>query len=325
MVISRSLIVFLLILAAPVAYADELSKALAEAAERCDGEGSDIFMQSREGQLIEAHARDQIAQAEQKDQSGNPHAAYKILGQVSFCISKQSSQRIYALGKRIYKELGDEAEKKGQLAEAFSWFEKDDSYRADADRVELKIAKAKPDDLQTVGGAFTYFKRRNIAGPLKTVQAMALQNAKQLLAGEDKQFASHLDQDSLKSLEHAGSWLEYAEASESRIANERAEKRGDTRATETSETFLQAAISYYDFAKKPEKAKSVRDRAKKLGDEAKGKGESELAVEYYQIAGLRDQASNLQKATESKQRKDEGKRQQKFKKDQDNLEKELGM
>jgi hypothetical protein len=278
MVISRSLIVLLLALAAPLAYADELSKALADASEQCDGEGSEIFMQSKEGQLIEAHAREQIAQAQQKDQAGNPHAAYDILSQVNFCISKQSSQRIHALEKRIYKELGDETEKKGQLAVAFSWFEKDNSTRADADRVELKIAKAKPDDLETVGGAVSYFKQRNITDSLKTVQALALQNAKQLLAGEDKQFASHLDSDSLKSLEHAGDWLKYAEESENRLATERAEKRGDARVTETSGHFLSSAIDYYGFAKKPEKVKSVRERAKKLGDEAKGKGENELAV-----------------------------------------------
>ncbi|HSM97507.1 MAG TPA: hypothetical protein VLS47_00705, partial [Gallionella sp.] len=66
-------------------------------------------------------------------------------------------------------------------------------------------------------------------------------------------------------------------------------------------------------------------RAKKLGDETKGKGESDLAVDYYHIAGLNNEAHDLQKHAEAQQRKDEGKRQQKFKKDQDSLEKELGM
>lgn len=312
---SRALIVLLLALASPLAYAD------GEFEDQCDGEGADIFMKSKAGQRIEAQAQAQISQAEQKEQAGNARAAYDILKKVSSCISDASSKRIQKMETRLEKKFGNEEEKNGRLKEAFDWFVKSKSTE-DADHVMMKRAQAQPEDRSTFSTAFDYFKNRG-AAPIKTLRALAVQNAKQLLAAEEKQFAAN--NDTLETLGKAKDWLYYAEAPENRMAVERAEKRGDTRAADTSRHFLKMAISYYDFAGKPEKIKPVRDKAKKLGDEAKGRGEGEVAAEYYQIAGLKDLASDLQKRTETKQREDEGKRQKKFKKDQDNLEKELGM
>ena len=319
---SRVLVLLLLSLASPLLYADELSKALADAKEKCDGEGSDIFMASKEGQLIEAHARTQIAQAEKQEQAGDTRAAYETLQKISSCISDQSNKRIQAMKILLGKKLGDEEEKKGRLAEAFDWFVKSKS-TDDADRVMMKRAQAQPEDRSTFSTAFDYFKGRGVASSIRTLRALAMQNAKKLLASEEKQFAAN--RDSLDTLSKAKDWLFYAEAPENRLAVERAEKRGDTLSAETTRHFLRLSISYYDFADMPAKTKSVRDKARKLGDEAKGKGEGESAAEYYQIAGMQAQAHDVQKRTEAKQREDEGKRQKQFKKDQDSLEKELGM
>jgi hypothetical protein len=198
----------------------------------------------------------------------------------------------------------------------------------------MKIVQAKPDDLPTFSEGFEYItfagKHITFAGkpdPLKTLRALALKNARQILADEDKQFfeAARISSGTLPMLGKAKDWLQYVEAPESRLAAERAEKRGDTLATETTEHFLSQSIYYYGFAKKPEKAKLVRDKAKKLGDEAKSKGENEVAVEFYQLAGLSEQAKDLQKSTKTKRREEEGNRKQKFKKDQANMEKEFGM
>ena len=77
-------------------------------------------------------------------------------------------------------------------------------------------------------------------------------------------------------------------------------------------------------------AQAVRDLAQKakanaLGDEQARKGEGEVAADYYEIAGLKGEAQDIRKRTSAQQRQDEGKRQQQFKKDQDKLEKELGL
>lgn len=270
-------------------------------------------------------ARAQLAQAEQHERSGNYRAAYTDIRGIEDCLDEGNHRRFLALHTRLHRGLGEEAERRGQYEEAFEWFDTDDNTRPEADRAKLELAQAKPGDLQIVGAAATYFKQRNLASPLQKVQAIALQNAKQLLTEEERQFASHLDSESLKILEHARDWLAYAEPKANGLASERAEQRGDARAAETSATFLSGAIRYYDFAGRPAKAKAVRDRARRFGDEAKSKGENEKAVTYYEVAGLNDQARTLQKTTEAKQRADEGRRQQQFKKDQDQLEKDLGL
>ncbi len=316
---SRVLIVLLLAIASPLLYADDDSE------DQCDGEGAEIYMASKAGQRIEAQARTQISQAEQKEKAGNARAAYDALQKISSCISEASRKRIQIMETRLVKWLGSEAEKNGRFKEAFDWFVKSES-TDDADRVMMKRAQAQPEDHATFSTAFDYFKSRGIVNSIKTLRTIAVHNASQLLAAEEKLFAAnHNTSDTLDTLGKAKDWLHYAEAPENRMAAERAEKRGDTLSVETTRYFLKMAISYYHFADKPEKTKSIRDKAKKLGDEAAHKGEAEVAAEYYEIAGLSDQARELKKHTETKRNEDEGARQKQFKKDQDNLEKELGM
>lgn len=297
---SRAL-VLLLTVAAPAVFADSL----------CSG---DKEMKQTEAQL---------SQAGKSEQAGNARAAYAALQKVdSDCLSSASDTRRDAMRKRLGKKLGDEDEKNGRLKEAFEWFEGSGN-TADAGRVMLKRAQARPDDRSTFGTAFDYFKSRGPADSLKTLRTLAAQNARQVLATEDKQFAT--DRNSLDVLGQAKDWLHFTEASENRLAADRAAKRGDTLAAESTRHFLNLAVSYYNFAGRPEKTKSIRDKAKRLGDEAARKGEGEVAAEYYQIAGLKNEARELEKRTESRRREDEGQRQKQFKSDQDKLEKELGM
>lgn len=298
---SRSLLPLLLTLAVPSVFADSLCP------------------EAKDQKRAEA----QLAQAEKSEQTGNARAAHAALQKVdSDCLGSMSSKRFEPMRKRLGKKLGDEDEKNGRLKEAFEWFE-GSGHTADAGRVMLKRAQARPDDRSTFGTAFDYFKSRRAEAPLKTLRTLAVQNATQLLAAEEKQFAAN--RDSLDVLGKAKDWLYYTEAPDNRLAAERAGKRGDALAAESTRHFLRLAVSYYDFAARPEKTKSVRDKAKQLGDEAARKGEGEVAAEYYQIAGLRNEAREMEKRTETKRRQDEGQRQKQFKSDQDKLEKELGL
>lgn len=328
MSVSRVLLVLLLTLASPFVYAD------VESSDECDGEGSEIFMKSKEGQRIEAHALAQISQAEQKEKAGNARAAYDVVRKVNSCISDVTSKRVDKMQKRLENKLGHEDEKNGRLKESFDWFRKSENHsdirpgervHDDSERVMMKIVQTQPEDLPTFSEAFNYVKNPALK---KTLRALALKNARQILADEDKQFATARSASSsgtLPMLGKAKDWLKFVEAPENRLAVERAEKRGDTLFAETTRHFLSQAVFYYGFADKPEKIKPIRDKAKKLGDEAKGKGDGEVAAEYYQIAGLNEQATELRKNTQTKRREDEGKRQKTFKKDQDELEKELGL
>jgi len=268
-------------------------------------------------------AEAQFAKAEQSERTGNAREAMVAVQKVdSDCLSGNGDQRLRAMKQRLGKKLGDDEEKNGRLKEAFTWFDGTGN-AADADRVMMKRVKARADDRSTFNSAFDYFKRRGAASQLKELRDLAATNAAQMLAAEEKRFAA--TRDSLDDLSKAKDWLYYVEGPEKHKAAERAEKRGDTLAAETTRHLLRLALSYYRFADKPQKSKAVRDKAKTLGDEHARKGEGEVAAEYYEIAGLKDQAQDLRKRTEAMQRQDEGKRQQQFKKDQDKLEKELGL
>lgn len=319
---SRPLLVLLLTLAVPLDHA---------IAKNYYGEDGSVCTD-------EQHKLDvaNIAKARKLEQGGDYRQAYETLGDTG-CLWATDDEKAYdekdreadALRIRLYKELGDEAEKKGQFQQAFDWYGHDQQrYIKDQERVMLKMAKAKPDDYKVIKTAFDFFKGNRMADSLKATGMLAVQNAKPWLVEEDQQFQSkqsELYHKAYGSLEQAQKWLEFVDAPENRMAAERAEKRGDSMASQTTPYYLEEAIKYYRFAGKTEKIKSIQGKAKKLGDEAKGRGENHLAVDYYMIAGSSEQAQKLRKATEAQENKDESKRQKQFKKDQDKLEDELGL
>mgnify|MGYP001568738196 CR=1 FL=1 len=264
-----------------------------------------------------------FAKAEQNERAGNARGAATAASKIDpDCLNGNGDQRLRALKHRLGKLIGDEEEKNGRLQEAFTWFDATGN-TADADRVMLKRAQVKPDDRSIFGSAFDYFKRRGAAASVKALRDLAAKNAAQALAAEEKQFAA--TRDSLDDLAKAKDWLYYLDAPANRKAAERAEKRGDTLAAETTRHLLRQAVAYYRFADQSQKINSVRAKAKALGDEQARKGEGEVAADYYEIAGLKGEAQDIRKRTSAQQRQDEGKRQQQFKKDQDKLEKELGL
>lgn len=326
MTVSRVLLVLLLALASQSVFAvQEMGDE-----EGCDGEGGDVYLRSEAGKRTVARDKAKVSQAEQLERSGNARAAYDALQKLSSC--SNYDKRLQAMQNRLAKKIGQEQEKNGRFKEAFDWYRKGQlvdgevqSYE-DADRVLVKLVQSKADDVDTFQMAFESIERRN-AVALKTLHAIALNNVRQFLAAEEKQFATarSTSSDTLDTLGKAKDWLKYVEAPENRLATERAEKRGDMLSAETTRHFLKQAVAYYSFADKQEKIKAVRDKAKKLGDEANGKGEGEVAAEYYQIAGLSEQSRELQQRIKIRRHEEEGKRHKKFKKDQDNLEKELGL
>ncbi len=237
------------------------------------------------------------------------------------CLSKKEDEELTALIRRTGKSLGDQAEKAGRLQEAFSVFE-GSGLPGDADRVKLKQVKARSDDIGTVSSAIGHFTTRKNDAQVKELRALAAKNADQWLVTEEKLFAA--TKDSRDALGKSKDWAYHAGTGPKK-AQARAEKRGDTLAADSARRALELAIAYYQFADKPQKAKAVQDKARQLADSHARKGESEVAADYYRIAGLGAEAEKVQKQGEAKQQKAERERQQQFKKDQDALEKALGL
>jgi hypothetical protein len=98
-------------------------------------------------------------------------------------------------------------------------------------------------------------------------------------------------------------------------------QRGDALLAENTVRSIELAMEYYHFADNQAKAKQAQERAGKLGDDAARKGEHGLAARYYGLSGDRTKM----KAVEKQKEKTESKRQDQFKKDQQALEKELGL
>ncbi|BAV34980.1 hypothetical protein SCL_2703 [Sulfuricaulis limicola] len=263
-----------------------------------------------------------MKRAEDSEKAGKLKEAFNAAKTVAWeCLGNDAGKRREALIKRVGRTLGDQEEKQGRLKEAFDWYLAA-GLEADADRVMLKRANAKPDDTNAVGNAIDHFKRRNNEARVREMRGIAARNVDKWLTAEDKAFAAR--KDSREELGKARDWVYYAEAGSGKVT-ERAEKRGDTLATDDARRSIENAIAYYQFADKPQKAKGVRDKARKLGDEHARKGENKLAVEFYSLAGDDAKAAALEKKSEAEKQKTESARQDKFKKDQQSLEKELGL
>lgn len=263
-----------------------------------------------------------LKKAEDSEKAGKLKQAFNAARTVAWeCLGNDAGKRREALVKRVGRTLADQEEKQGRLKEAFDWYQAA-GLEADADRVMLKRANAKPGDTNAVGGAIGHFKHRNNEARVKELRGLASRNVDKWLAAEDKAFAAR--KESRDELGKARDWVYYAGSGSGKVF-ERAEKRGDTLAADNARRPIENAIAYYEFAEKPQKAGNVRDKARKLGDEHARKGENKLAVEFYQIAGDSSKAEALEKKSEAEKQKTESARQDKFKKGQQSLEKELGL
>ncbi len=263
----------------------------------------------------------QLKQAQELQKAGKAREAYAAAGKVDMdCVG--SMKAVDELKKSAAGGIAAEEEKKARFAEAFDWYRRADR-APDAGRMQRKLVEAKPDDVNTVGRAISFFHDIGDAAGEKDMRAHALKNVDKALAAEEKQFAA-VGKNSLASLGKARDWVHYANAGGERVTA-RAEQRGDTLFAEESRTFLALALDYYGFAEKQDKEQKLRAKARTLGDKAAAKGEAELAVGYYEIAGDDAKAEALRTRSEQQQAQSEEARKKKFAKEQDDLEKELDL
>jgi hypothetical protein len=254
-----------------------------------------------------------------------------------------------ALRKRVAKKLGEAAEKKGQYDEAYEYFY-NNQFGVEMDRVVYRKAAAKPDDFARVQKAVNYLRgtqedlknpnyswstlpdrgarMKAIPGYLDKLRSISIKNGNKYLADDEQIFKARntslaAKSDSLSELSKARDWLGLF--GQSKLANDRALQHGDALAAKDTRTLLRLAISYYQFAGNEQRDKKVKEKARRLGDASLKKGDKKVAAEFYAIAGMGDKSSQLEESYAKEKEKAESKRQDKFKKDQDSLEKELGM
>lgn len=271
----------------------------------------------------EKQAAAQMKKAEDAERAGKLRESYDMAGKIdSMCLAGDGSKRHEAMQKRLGLKLGQQEEKQGRLDAAFDWYSRSRN-ETDADRVKMKQVNVNPKNRNLVSGAIDHFKRRNNTTQVAELRKLAAKNADLELANEEKAFAAR--KESFKELVEAKDWFYYVGEGAAKKAHERAEQRGDVLAREDYRAAIENALRYYNFADAKQKAKTLRDKAMRIGDSLVQKGDNAAAVEYYRLAGATDKAEELRKRTEKQQKQSEEKRQKQFSKEQDDLEKQLGM
>ncbi len=267
----------------------------------------------------EIAAKAQMGKAEALERAGRLPEAFSSAGGIDTMCADQ--RRVDALRQRVGKTLGGQEEKSDRFDVAFDWYERA-GLTTDADRVKLRHVNAKPADSAVFGNAYDYFTRREAAATLQELRALAAKNADAVFAEEERAFAARSM--SFDELERAGNWLRYLGDDQQKRKVARAEKRGDALAASDGLQKLENALRYYSIVDKPQKIRQVKDKALRLGDAYVKTGETTTAANFYRLAGADARAAELEKQVAQANRKKEAGRQEQFKKEQDDLEKELG-
>ena len=265
----------------------------------------------------------QMKKAEDAERAGKLKEAYEAAVKTdSMCLPGDGYKRHEAMLKRIGLQLGQQEEKQGRLAAAFDWY-KGSHNDADADLVKMKQVDANPRDRKVVSDAIDHFKFRDNDARVAELRQLAAKNADLELVNEEKAFAAR--KESFDELGNARDWLYYVGDGAAKKARERAEQRGDTLAKEDTLRHLENAMRYFHIADSKKKEMVLQDKAMRLAQEHEKKGEITQARDFYSLAGASAKGNELQERSEAQHKKSEETRQKQFKKEQDDLEKQLGL
>lgn len=205
----------------------------------------------------------------------------------------------------------------------------------DTFRTVLDHFTQRRENSQALKEAYNYVVDPNY---LKELEKMASDRGEKALAQEEKVFIPTInlkvvaaEQPSRSQLELARKWFAFFEGPNVNKVAERSMKRGDFLARDEQEpAALQAAMLYYELADNQQKIDTIRAKADKLGDAWAKKDEPKKAIAYYQIAENNAKVKELEAMLETRvkkqlkeMQKDETQQKQ-FKKEQEDLEKELG-
>lgn len=263
-----------------------------------------------------AAAKAELAKAQALFGAGKLNDAWNSVTKVDFtCVDTD------ALKKQIASARGAEAEKNGNLGEAIRWYDQGKDHTA-AMRVINRASGDRSMDVGLIGAAIAYFHDKNDKAGEQKIKDIAKRNVEKQLAEEEKQWGTQLKA-SHNFLMGAKEWTTYAESGKDKVTA-RAQQRGDYFAKDDSRVALKKAIQYYFAGDLEQKIKEVKTKAAGLGKQMEAKGEAEAAADYYMIADQGDKADALTKQVEAAKAKAEEGRQKTFKKDQADLEKELG-
>lgn len=263
-----------------------------------------------------AEAKSDLAKAQALFTAGKLNEAWNVATKIDVTCAHADGVK-----KQIASALGAEAEKNGRLGDAIRWYDEGKNQTA-ATRVIDRASGDRSMDVVLIGASIEYFRGKNDKAGEQKIRDIAKRNVEKQLAEEEKQWGTQL-KTSQSFLQSAKEWTFYAQSGEDKV-KARAQQRGDFFAKDDARTALKRAIEYYFAGGLEQKIKEVKTKAAGLGKQMEAKGEPEAAADYYMIADQGDKANALTKQVEAAKQKAEEGRQKTFKKDQADLEKELG-
>lgn len=259
-----------------------------------------------------------LARAKAAKASGNLRTALKLLNEGSVRVCADGADEFH---KEIHLALGREAEAAGKRREAHERYWQG-GHNAEARRVGLAELAAAPTDRGWATEVMRFMRNTGDDAGIAEVAKHARGQAQRLLAEEDKSFAIRTPHREL--LDNAQAWLQLAGDDDASDVRKRALRRGDEFATLDYHYALSQAIGYYDMAGRPDKQEEVRKKARRIADQLAGGDNWRAAVDLYDLSGDSERAEALSTRREASAAETEATRQERFKKEQDDLEKELG-
>lgn len=231
--------------------------------------------------------------------------------------------------RRLALKTAELKEKKGELEKAIKWYDMAGSHDRAAN-IMIRLVKDRSEDKSFFGHAMNYFYGDKNKVYLKELEKIASARGDSDLAREEKVYSGktggHLS-GSPEMIISAKGWYEFFKDPKRKNALDRAEKRGDFffKFPEQEAGILNTAKEYYKIAENESKVKTVKAKANEIGDSLVKKGDLERAIKYYEVAENDAKVNEFRRASEKKKELSEGDRRKKFKKEQDKLEKELGL
>jgi hypothetical protein len=266
------------------------------------------------------HADGLVAKALSAEKAGDLVGALGFASEArsSYCSSGTTADDLVV---RLTRRLGSDAEAAGRLEQAFEYFEQG-AHLTDAKRVGLARIHARPDDLQQATWLMDFMRRHEFADGVAEIERVARSQSERLLAEENQSFAIRNPRMDLLHL--ARDWLNLAGDEVAASVRARAGARGDQYAALDYSYALGQGVSFYELAGREDGVAAVRAKAARVAQQKSGGEEWAEAALLYEIAGNEAQANALREQRAAQAQTSEAARQEKFKKEQDDLEKELG-
>jgi hypothetical protein len=244
-----------------------------------------------------AAAAAQLKKADALEKSGKHKAAYDIVHNAA-CHDSEGpvASGFETLRRKTAAALGAEAEAKGRFEEATKYY--DESYDGiSLDRVHMKIATAKPGDLERVRTGVGYFRRIQDGlkkGAAEDAKNMSADKARRLAdkAYRSRDDAYALGSDRAARLKAIPGYLKTLQG----IATKNAERylAEDDKIFKARKTSLTAKVSSVEELGKAQSWLSVFGEERRANERAIQRGDTllkddsrvslQLAIEYYQLA-----------------------------------------